>query len=204
MTPSSSFQDFGRFTVGPFITAGYALHGNTLLFSVGARRMAIPLAHVRAFAVKERPRSMWVIQSQLFLRVDDGRTTRTLKPSFDPQAPGCRAVLELLRTRCPGADATMAPWAEAAVRLAVKAYPSAEAFLQPRTLMGAMLLFAAVEVATADLGPQSEAYMARAFLSLTVFLIALLLIRSGTNRQRAFGEARDRAAAESRAAAQRS
>ena len=72
----------------------------------------------------------------------------TQEMTFNPRAAICGALLEALRARVPEADATGLPWAEAAARLDVKAYPWTEALHQPRAQVGGVLavggLFAVV------------------------------------------------------------
>jgi len=178
-----------RFKAAPLVPASFTLDGDLLVYQQGLRRTPIPLAKVRTFAVRERPAFLGFTSTQLLFGLDTGdarRPTRLQRTMFDPKAPDCRALLDVLHARLPAADATKLPWVEAAGRLGVVARPWYEGFTHPRSIIAMVLLgangFAAGTMpATGD----SAERFGQGIVTLTVFSIAILLLVSGFRRTRA-------------------
>jgi hypothetical protein len=181
-----SGQEF-RFSVAPLVSATYAIEGETLVFKQGVRRTAIPLAQIRAFAVREFPPFLGMSASQLLIRVATERGEKTRKMSFDPRAARCQDLLAALRVSIPAADATGLVWDAAAARVGVTARPWYRVFLEPRTSIGIVLLGAAAFANTSMMSASAsrEERLGQGIVGVGASAVAIWLIVSGIRRARA-------------------
>lgn len=172
-----------EFRAAPLVKASYALEGDAIVYRQGVRRIAIPLAQVRGFAIRERPAFMKMPASALTFRIDGRRKPRSTV--FDPSSPACRDFLAALRARLPAADLTALPWPEAAAKLGVVARPWYEGFLQPRVTLGVLMLGAnaAASSMTAKTHDRAE-LLGQGIAMLAVTIVAVYLIITGVRRGR--------------------
>jgi hypothetical protein len=178
-----------RFKAAPLVPASFTLDGDTLVYQQGLRRTPIALAKVRTFAIRERPAFLGFTATQLLFELDTGdprKPTRMQRTMFDPKSPECRALVEALHARFPAADATKLPWAEAAGRLGVVARPWYEGFTHPRSMIGMILLGAnGFAVGTMPATRDSAERFGQGIVTLTISVLAILLLVSGFRRTRA-------------------
>ncbi len=170
-----------EFRVSLMVTASFQLAPDAVLYQQGLRQIAIPLARVTCFAVKERRPFLGATSSLLLFRLGSGKLQRTL---FDPASPACRAFLDALRARLPVADATQLAWPDAAARLGVTARPWYEGLLHPRAVFGIVMLGA--NAATAGIvahGDRAER-MGAGIGARAITLVAIYLIVTGVRRSR--------------------
>ncbi|HTJ43512.1 MAG TPA: hypothetical protein VL463_15515 [Kofleriaceae bacterium] len=172
-----------RVRVAPLITATYTFAGDTLAYKQGVRRILIPLAQVRAFAIRARPATFGLPNSQLVFRLETGALRRTV---IDPETPDARALIEALRARLPAADATELAWPDAAAKLGVDAHPWYEALFHPRTMIGITLLAAnSVAASGMEVPRDRDERLGQGIGLLVVSIVAIWLIVSGVRRTRA-------------------
>ena len=181
MTTPESFT----FRVALLVSGTYTFEGADLIFRQGVRRIAIPLAGIRAFAVRERPAFFGMSNSQLICRVETADGVKIRRTTIDPRAPACAALLAALRARVPAADCTALAWPDAAARLGIKARPWYEGFFQPRVTIGVILLGANAAASSTMVDTHDRAERLGQGIAMgAVSLVAIFLIVTGLRRAR--------------------
>ena len=183
-----------EFKVAPFVTSSFELDGDLLVHRQGVRRTEIALAHVSAFALHERAPFLGLAQAQLLFRTTSGRI---LRRNVDPRQPAFRALIEAIAARAPSADLTALPWPDAAARIGVTAYPWYDGFLEPRSVIGELVLGGALAASATEADARDRVErIAQGSVFAIAALIGIVLVASGFRSARK----RRKRAATSRAA----